>query len=568
MPRPPGEFRLVYGGATVLLARICHELRIASIVNSMVKWDPKQCDLEPGTLVVALIINLLIDRQPLCAIEYFYESQDLDLLFAESVIAKQLNDDALGRTLDRLAQADREQLIQSVALCAVNVGDMEIRSVHADTTSVSVQGEFELTEADKSFYQAQSRKPLKITHGHSKQRRPDLKQFTCGLVVSQDGVPLSGTIRDGNWSDKVWNQETLKAMTDSFLDPQSIIYVADSALVTMKNLRLLAESKVRFISRLPDNFKLAHTVKDKAFTADQWQIVGRRAKTTRKAAYYQLTSIMEELDGRQYRLMVVRSSALDKRKAKKWTRTVDRERESHIAAIKDLHRTRFACRPDAEQALQTFLKATTGGLHRVTGMVLAITEEKRPSGRPKKGVEYPRETHYKVDLRLFAPSDEVRQNWLERESSFVLITNLNTDEWSDVAILDEYKNQHKVEQNFRFTKHPIISDGTLLKSTRRVDAFGYVVILALLVAAFLQYKVRRSISQRKTPLRLRLQQRNTDTPTSLALLKEMQHITTMLHITDEGRNHYLNVNLRPEHLQLLEYAGYTPEIYETPITLA
>lgn len=563
--RPPGQFRLMHAGAAVLLARICHELRIAPIVNSMVQWDERQCLVSPGTLVVALILNLLIDRKPLCQLQSFYERQDLDLLFLESVEPKSLNDDAFGRTLDRLAAVDRELLVQSVALCAIRVGEMEIRSVHGDTTSVSVQGEFELTDTDKRFYQELKRTPLHINHGHSKQLRPDLRQFTCGLVVSQDGVPLLGTIRDGSWSDKVWNREVLEAMAKSFLDPQSIVYVADSSLITIKNLRILADSKARFISRLPDNYKLTSIVKDKAFSAKKWQVAGTRAKTTRKAASYQLASFLEELDGRQYRLVVVRSSALDKRKEKKWERTVDHERTSLIAAIKELHRKRFACKPDAEQALQGFLESCAGGLHRVTGMVIAYTEDIRPPGRPRKGVEYPRETHYKVELRLFAPSEEARQAWLDRESSFVLITNLAEDEWSDVAILDEYKDQHKVEQNFRFTKHPIMADGTLLKSTRRVDAFGYVVILALLVAAFLQHRVRRAISHAKTPLRLRLQERSTESPTSLALLKELDYITTLQHITDEGLDRYLNVDLHPEHLQILTLAGYSPEIYVTPL---
>ncbi|HHT28404.1 MAG TPA: DUF4277 domain-containing protein [Firmicutes bacterium] len=41
------------------LARICHELRIQKLVNAMVKYDVKQCKVSPGTLVVAVIINLL-----------------------------------------------------------------------------------------------------------------------------------------------------------------------------------------------------------------------------------------------------------------------------------------------------------------------------------------------------------------------------------------------------------------------------------------------------------------------------------------------------------------------------
>jgi len=569
MLKPPqGQFRMFQAGAAVLLARICHELRIAHLVNAMVKWDQSQWRVSPGTLVVALILNLLIDRKPLYQVKDFYARRDLRLLFSEPVEPDALNDDALGRTLDRLAAADLERLVQSVALCAIRVGRMEVRSVHGDTTSISVEGEYELTPDDERFYEEVKRSPLRINHGHSKQLRPDLKQFTCGLVVSQDGVPLAGTIRDGNLSDKVWNLEVLDSITESFLDPQSIVYIADSSLITTKNLRELAESKVRFISRLPDNFRLTSVVKEKAFAADRWQVVGSRAKTAKKAATYQLAGFNEQYDGRDYRLVVVRSSALDKRKEKKWERTVERERKDLISSIKKLQRQRFTSKDAAEQALQEFLQAHASKLHRVSGMVIAYTEIKHPSGRPRKDVEYPKETYYQIDLRLFAPNEQQRQCWLERESSFVLITNLPEDEWSDVAVLDEYKDQHKVEQNFKFAKHPITADGIFLKSTRRVEAFGYVVILALLVAAFLQYRVRCALAEKKVALRLRLQERSTTTPTSLALLKELDYITTLQHITTEGCTRYLNDDLHPECLQILKFSGYGPEIYVTPLSVS
>jgi hypothetical protein len=56
---PPGSFKFGCAGAAVLLARICRELRIQKLVNAMVKYDVKQCKVSPGTLVVAMIINLL-----------------------------------------------------------------------------------------------------------------------------------------------------------------------------------------------------------------------------------------------------------------------------------------------------------------------------------------------------------------------------------------------------------------------------------------------------------------------------------------------------------------------------
>ncbi len=562
---PPGSFKFGCAGAAVLLARICRELRIQQLVNAMVKYDVKQCKVSPGTLVVAMIINLLVDRKPLYQVMSFYQNYDLETLFTERFDVSALNDDALGRMLDRLTEIDRCQLVQSVALCALRVGEMEVRSVHADTTSITVQGEYNSIQHDPSANSEE--KTLNITQGYSKQHRPDLKQFGCGLIVSQDGMPVFGDIRDGNFNDKVWNNETLTAMEQSFLDLRRVVYVADSALMTKNNLQLMAEKKVRFISRLPNTFAAVAQAKAKAFAKkSKWKYVGPLVGR-KDAALYQISSTSQEIDGKTYRLLVVQSSAHDSRAAKRWERLVAQEKKAISAAIQELRTKKFACQPDAETALAEFLVTHGTGLHTVTGVVTPSIKVKRPRGRPRKNAVYPTETDYQVDLELHAPTEEVKQAWLKRESSFVMITNLPEDQWSDIAVLSEYKNQHKVERNFYMLKHPIISDGIFLKNPSRVESFGYITILALLVAAFLQHRVRTNLAKEDRPLRLALQQRTTDKPTSVAILKELNDVSIWHFVTPEG--HILlrgfNGDLSLETVRLINLAGYDPEICIKPI---
>lgn len=51
-------------------------------------------------------------------------------------------------------------------------------------------------------------------------------------------------------------------------------------------------------------------------------------------------------------------------------------------------------------------------------------EFQRPRGRPAKDAVYPTIEDYQIQIRLFEPSAEAKQAWLERENAFVLITNL------------------------------------------------------------------------------------------------------------------------------------------------
>ena len=91
-------------GAPNLMAHLCKELDIARFINHMVTWDDRQWKVSPGTLITALVINILVHRRPLYRVERFYEAMDMPLLFEEDIQAQDLNDDALGRALDRLAE--------------------------------------------------------------------------------------------------------------------------------------------------------------------------------------------------------------------------------------------------------------------------------------------------------------------------------------------------------------------------------------------------------------------------------------------------------------------------------
>ena len=53
--------------------------------------------------------------------------------------------------------------------------------------------------------------PFKITHGYSKDKRPDLKQFVLSLLCVDGDIPIVGKLEDGNASDKKINHRVLDA---------------------------------------------------------------------------------------------------------------------------------------------------------------------------------------------------------------------------------------------------------------------------------------------------------------------------------------------------------------------
>jgi transposase len=103
------------------------------------------------------------------------------------------------------------------------------------STSISIHGDYELTE-----------EPFKITHGHSRDNRPDLKQFLISMLCVNRNIPIVGAPKDGNASDKALNNELLshisKHMATHGLKPGAFVYIADSVISDFYNTR---EGKIK-----------------------------------------------------------------------------------------------------------------------------------------------------------------------------------------------------------------------------------------------------------------------------------------------------------------------------------
>jgi transposase len=118
--------------------------------------------------------------------------------------------------------------------------------------------------------------------------------------------------------------------------------------------------------------------------------------------------------------------------------------------------------------------------------------------------------------------DNVRiQNERERESTFVLISNLSQDkEPGSLGLLRRYKSQIEVENLFRALKHPYFVHGVFLKNDVRVLGLSYVLVIGLLHYALLQRRIRVKIAEEKTPLRL--YGKNFYCPTGKTILEQFE----------------------------------------------
>jgi len=134
-------------------------------------------------MVVAIVDN----RRALYRLPLFFQTRDVELLLGSAVSPEALNDKAMARALDKLADAGPKRVYASLCLRAIEAYHLVVERLHTDTTSVSLYG---MDYADDP--------EVAIARGFSKDRKPELLQFKIGSAVTQDGVPLFGHVIDGN----------------------------------------------------------------------------------------------------------------------------------------------------------------------------------------------------------------------------------------------------------------------------------------------------------------------------------------------------------------------------------
>lgn len=305
--------------------------------------------LKPGHLVQAMVLDTLSGRTPLYRVERFMAEHDIELLLGTKIAASAFNDNNLARGLDAIFETGASKILTNLGIQAVKEFSLDTRSLSYETTSTSVWGDYEKCEHDVPP------PGPSITHGFSKDHRPDLKQFMTELLCVDGGVPIFGQTLDGNSSDKTSNNKILSRisslMTRHGLGPGAFVYVADSAMVTRQNLEIV--DSTRFISRLPASYKECKRAIGEAVGSKKWISLDTLAETPtgtqRPTARYKVLEASVDLFDTSYRALVVHSSSHDKRRQKKLDKAIVASSEALTNELSKIE-TVYFCEADAVTA--------------------------------------------------------------------------------------------------------------------------------------------------------------------------------------------------------------------------
>lgn len=480
-------------GPLPVINAICRECGLIEVINDTVEWDEQQADISPGALTAGLVMNFLTEGQPMYRLSEFFQNKDPQNLFGEDITAEDLYDRRFGWALDKIADGNPRTVLTSVIANALTTEGVDINVVHADTTSKSVHGEYE---------QDGKQDGLNIAKGYSRDGNRQLKQFNIGLGVNHRGVPVLGEIFDGNGSDTTWNKELISEIRQYLPTDESIIYVADSKAVTGENLARAHQQNLPIISRLPGTYAAVDALIDRAWEQNNWRDIGSVAQRE-DAVTHEIQEFTETISDQEMRCIVVKPSTIDGRSEKRINTEIDTAEENLEDAVEELSDRVFACERDAKQELETWLDEHQEEWFEIDAEVVETEKKKSRDkpGRPPKDWE-PYETVYTIAADVQRDSAAIT-TYKQRESCYVLVTSIgNDEEWPAKRVLKEYKQQITVEQGFPVVKDPKSVGAVFLKNEQRIEALGYVLLMALLVYSLIERRARLALADADEPMEL------------------------------------------------------------------
>ena len=245
----PGQFTLHSQnlGCLPIVNFFLNRIGLADHLRNYLPHGDARLRLTPAAVVEVVVRNLVVGHRPVYALGEWAADFDPGVLGLRAGDAEMLNDDRVGRTLDRLFDADRASLITKTVLAVIRDFDVETTQLHNDSTTVTVTGAY----PDADGRDRGGKATPAIRHGHNKDYRPDLKQLLFILTISADGaVPIAYRVADGNTPDDVTHIPTWDQLR-TLVGSAGFLYVADSKLCSKQAMGHIASHGGRFVTVVP-----------------------------------------------------------------------------------------------------------------------------------------------------------------------------------------------------------------------------------------------------------------------------------------------------------------------------
>lgn len=523
--------------------------------------------LPPAVGVGILLRNILVSREPLYSLRDWCRRVEGSLLGLPGSGAELLNDDRLGRCLDKLFEADRAALMTAAVVQAARSFELNLEELHNDSTTVTLSGEY----VDAKGQRRNGKPTHRIAHGYNKDHRPDLKQLLYLLTTTAEGaVPIWSSVEHGNTTDDKTHIGTWSVLRELVGRPD-FLYVADSKLCTRENMGHIARHGGRFITVLPRSRGEIQSFRSwqKKFGVE-WVEVLRRPNSRLKDGPDDVFKAYESQfpSDEGYRIVWIWSSQKAECDGLSRRRRVARATEElqNLATRIQAPRSRVKDAVHAQELAKDILARTR--TEELITVAVEVQEEERfkqaTPGRPGKQTVYVRVPREKLQLHWSTQAEALE---FEQAMDGIFPLVLNDRHMSLKDVLLAYKHQPRLERRFEQLKSVLEVMPVFLKSPSRIEALLFLYFFALLVHSLIELQLRRQMAtEGLADLPLYPEERACERPTADRVLHFFGDVRChrLLNPSD-GSCRIFKDKLNQRQTAILQMLGMSPPHYFTGI---
>jgi transposase len=482
-------------GSLPVITEYLDRLGLGDAVNDSVPWEG---DVPLGALVEVMVCNRLLNPKALFRVDDWAQTAAVTDYF--ELEPGQLNDDRLGRALERLA-AHADKVQAALVLRAIKRFQLDVTQIHYDITDVELFGAYELEVPEGE----PSPTPMPA-YGRTKSGRKNVKQIQLGMNVTGDGgVPVAHMPLDGNTGESPTHLENLRRLR-ALLPKRKLLYIADTKLDTPENLLHVADHDGQFLcggAFAPHLKELFLRHRRKLRPVDYHPHSQEHLPPEERdeyRAFERTDRLAGQVDGRKirlkYRLIFVWSEA----KARQEAATRERHQAKISAEFETIARNLNKYSLKTEETIRRRLESARAKYEEGDLFTYELTTNRRGQ--------------FSLTWRIDGKSLERRKLL---EGVYVLKTNLSTRSYPLAKTLAKYKEQSQVERRIHHLKGPLAVAPMFLKNPERIAGLLCILVWALMVMALMERQVRRSLKG-KPLYGLYPENRPSPAPTGPALL--------------------------------------------------
>jgi transposase len=537
-------------GALPLVVAYLEKMELAKVIDEHVPWEG---EVPLGTLIEIMVCNRILNPRAQYKIGEWATRAGVCDYYA--VTSEQLNDDRLGRALERIAK--HALTVQSqLILHLVKTFKLNVSNIHYDISNVELYGAYERqlnekVEAQAEASDGESQVERKLAehgpqpmYGRTKSGRKNMKQVQFGINVARDGaVPIDLLPFDGNQAEVKTHIENLDRLR-SLLPTKSLVYAADTKFDSPENLLTNKAAGGQFLCggvfqpHLKDDY-LKHRTKMKE--VDYCPKSKQHLPNEKRPKYktYEVNKKIEgKVDGRtvrmSYRQIFVWSEVKAAEESKTRQRHIDKIRAEFETINKNLNKYSLKTRDKIVSRLESAkAKYAVGDVF--------IYELSQRSGK----------------FTLHWSVDQPKLNRLKNlEGAYVIKTDLSKSKCPPAAVLQEYKEQIHVERRIGDMKGPLAIAPMFLEKPMRIAGMMYILLWALMALSLMERDVRKKLKG-EPMYGLYPENRPSPSPTGRAILERFEDLAIVI-AKHKGEQHRRLADLDKVQRHLIELMSIPP----------